>query len=205
MTNATAAEATVDVAGVTYTIDQARSLARELTRACDAAELAPPAQLEVLRAAAEDLGLTLDDVAAARGVDLTAPTLQDAGILALTVGAAAHAVADEAAASRAPGSATTPPPPMTTIRIRAFNLREGAAIITGWHLVDGEPATLVVTDVDRDPDTELVTARLRNLNPSIHPLVTLELDYNELVELVGLVVNEHDADDDDAGVDAGAR
>lgn len=89
---------------------------------------------------------------------------------------------------------------MNTIQIRAFNLREGAAIITGWHLVDGEPATLVVTDVDRDADTELVTARLRHLNPSIRPLVTLELDYNELVELVGLVVNEYDLDDDDAGV-----
>lgn len=89
---------------------------------------------------------------------------------------------------------------MNTIQIRAFNLREGAVIITGWHLDGGSPSTLVVTDVYRDADREVVTATFRRLAPSIRPLVTLELDYCELVELVGLVVNEHDLDDDDAGV-----
>ena len=89
---------------------------------------------------------------------------------------------------------------MSTIELRAFNLRPGAAI-----LIDGTPT--VVTHVYRDADREVVTAYFRPLEAEVAATAEVwggpaifRFDYCEPVELVGLVVNEDDLDDDDHGV-----
>jgi hypothetical protein len=75
------------------------------------------------------------------------------------------------------------------IHLRAFNALPGLVVLGA----NDEPH--VVTGVDRDPNSEVVTLTFRGT------VGTVEFDYCANLDVVGVCVNPDDADDTDYGVD----
>lgn len=79
------------------------------------------------------------------------------------------------------------------MKLRAFNLLPGAAILAG------DDRAVVVEVADRDADREVITVELR-FESLLDTTSLASFGYCEQVELIGLVVNEDDEDDWDFGV-----
>lgn len=97
---------------------------------------------------------------------------------------------------------------MNSLKIRAFNLTKGAAIVrtTQDSWTDRPQSEVwVIIDVIRDIDNERVYAwarradEIREGSGDVQDFGAMDFDFNETIEVVGAVVNERDIDDNDFG------